>query len=142
MTTAQPALTPSGRDRRRAPRQTLPEDTLVFINKEPGTVIDMSSLGVGIHFVSLLPDKPQPRLIDVFHGPSRFYLPDVPVQLVNEVTLLPYPLFNALSRRRLCLQFGALSSNQRSQLFAFLRQHEATTASTTTKGGPTQKSLL
>lgn len=142
MTTAQSALTYNGRERRRYLRQALPEDTLVFINKEPGTVIDMSEGGVAIHFVSLRPEHPQPLQIDIFHGASQLYLPELPVRLVNEIALLPYPLFSSLSRHRLCMEFGQLTSTQRLRLHDFLRHHDTLPPSAVTPDSPTQERLL
>lgn len=142
MTTTHMAMPYNGEERRLHPRQSLPEDTLIFIHKEPGTVIDMSNGGLAVHFVSLQPKTPQPQLIDVFHGPSQFYLPQLPVRVVQEIALLPYPLFSSLIRRRLCLEFGQLTQTQRSQLLGFLHRNEYQSPPTATIGGPIQERLL
>ena len=141
MTTTHMAKVYSGEERRQYPRQSLPADTLVFIHKEPGTVIDMSKGGLAVHFVSLQPETPQPQLIDVFHGPSQFYLPQLPVRMVEEIALLPYPLFSSLSRRRLCMEFGQLTEAQHSQLVDFLHRNDSQSPPATT-GGPIQERLL
>lgn len=142
MTTAPAAATYKGRERRRHPRQTLPEETLVFIHKEPGTVIDMSEGGLAVHFVSLQAEQPQPRQIDVFHAPSQFYLPQLPVRMLQEIPLLPYPLFSSISRRRLCMEFGQLTEAQRSQLRDFLHRNDSQSAPATVAVGPIQERLL
>lgn len=141
MTTTPMALAYSGKERRQHPRRSLSEDALVFIHKEPGTVIDMSEGGLAVHFVSLQSETPQPQRIDVFHGPSQFYLPQLPVHMVQEIVLLPYPLFSSLSRRRLCMKFGQLTEAQRAQLLEFLHRNTTQSPPITT-GGPIQERLL
>lgn len=142
MTTPPMVLAYNGAERRQHPRRSLPEDALVFIHKEPGTVIDMSEGGIAVHFVSLQSEMPQPRIIDVFHAPSQFYLPQLPVRMIQEIPLLPYPLFSSLSRRRLCMEFEHLTETQRSQLLDFLRRNDNQSPTPPATRGPIQERLL
>ena len=81
------------------------------------------------------------QMIDVFHAPSQFYLPQLPVRMVQEIALLPYPLFSSLSRRRLCIEFGQLTAAQRTLLNEFLHRND-TQSSPATTGGPIQERLI
>jgi hypothetical protein len=123
MTTGSKNITFGGKERRQHKRYPIQEDALVFIGKETGTIIDMSEGGLAVRFVSMKHEVAPPKQLDLFLAESQFYLPNLPILLVNEMTTPPYSLFSSLFNKRLCLQFGPLTNEQQSQVKQFLRKH-------------------
>lgn len=120
MTTNRQNPTLSGKDRRQHTRQKMHPDARVFIAKEPGTIIDMSQAGLAVHFVSMKYGTSLPQKLDLFFAETQFYLPDLPVMVVNEIVTLPYSIFTPLYTKRLCLQFAPLSNQQQGGVRLFL----------------------
>ena len=121
MTTALKSPTPDGKERRQHQRHKIHQDALVFIGKEPGTIIDMSEGGLAINFVSMKHGATLPKQLDIFFAATQTYLPELPVMLVNEISSPPYSLFSSLSTKRLCLQFGPLSNEQQVHVRQFIQ---------------------
>lgn len=105
-----------GTERRRHQRFRVKDDALVFLGKETGTILDISMGGLAFHYAVFEEQPPIPCHLDIFLAESRFYLPHLPVSLVNEVQTLPHSIFNFLRVKRLSMKFGALSSEQRARL--------------------------
>lgn len=123
MTTDLKSTTHGGKERRQYKRYPIQDDAVVFIGKETGTIIDMSEGGMGVRFVSMIHQAEPPKQLDLFLAESQFYLPDLPILLINEMATPPYSLFSSIFNKRLCLQFGPLTNEQQSQVKQFLRQH-------------------
>ncbi|MDD2465479.1 MAG: PilZ domain-containing protein [Desulfobulbus sp.] len=121
MTTALQSPVSGGKERRQHKRHKVHPDALVFLGKEPGTIIDLSEGGVAIHFVSMKHGTPLPKHLDLFFAQNRMYLTDLPVMVVNELSTPPYSIFSSLSTKRFCLQFGPLSNDQQARLRQFLQ---------------------
>jgi hypothetical protein len=96
MTSGQETTTYRGRERRLHNRYAIQDDALVFIGKETGTIIDMSIGGVAVRFVSMKQEVPPPKQLDLFLARSQFYLPNLPIMLVNALYTPPYSLFSSL----------------------------------------------
>ncbi|WP_448873914.1 PilZ domain-containing protein [Desulfobulbus propionicus] len=125
MTSGQETTTYRGRERRLHNRYAIQDDALVFIGKETGTIIDMSIGGVAVRFVSMKQEVPPPKQLDLFLARSQFYLPNLPIMLVNALYTPPYSPFSSLFGKRLCFQFGPLNNKQQSQIKRFIHQHRA-----------------
>ncbi|ADW16921.1 type IV pilus assembly PilZ [Desulfobulbus propionicus DSM 2032] len=123
MEQAMKADTPVARERRQHKRYRIKNDTLVFFGMDTGTIVDVGLGGLAVHLVAFEYDIPLPRHLDIFQAQSRFYLPNVPVSLVNEVQTLPNSMFSTLRVKRLCMQFGPLSNKQQSQLNDFISRN-------------------
>ncbi|MGE4403208.1 MAG: PilZ domain-containing protein [Desulfobulbus sp.] len=122
MTTApQGPTTLSGKDRRQHVRHKINTEALVFIGKEPGTIIDMSEGGLAVHFVSMKHGTSLPKQLDLFFAEPQTYLPDLPVMVVNEISTPPYSIFSSLFIKRLCLQFCPLSNDQQNRVRQFIQ---------------------
>lgn len=117
---------PGGRERRHHQRFKVKEDTLVFLGMDTGAIVDISTGGLGVHFVAFQHDSPLPRYLDIFQAQSRFYLPNLPILLVNEVQTLPNSMFSTLRVKRLSMQFGTLSNEQQALLQEFISNHTVT----------------
>lgn len=113
-----PAL--RAQERRQHKRHRIHQDALVFIGKEPGTIIDMSEGGLAVSFVSMKPGTTLPQQLDLFYAQTQFYLPNLPVMVVNEISTPPFSIFSSLTAKRLCLQFGPLSNEQQTQVQQFI----------------------
>nr|WP_321464915.1 PilZ domain-containing protein [uncultured Desulfobulbus sp.] len=121
MTTALQSQNPGGKERRQHRRCKIHPDALVFIGKEPGSIIDMSEGGLAVHFVSMRQSSPLPKQLDLFFEATSLYFPDLPVMVVNEISAPPHSIFSSLSAKRLCLQFGPLSNEQHTHVRHFLQ---------------------
>jgi hypothetical protein len=105
-----------GIERRRHKRFRVKEDALVFLGKDTGTILDISRSGLSIHCIALDKKPPLPNQLDIFFAQSRFYLPNLPVFLVEDAPILPSPIFSSFQMKRLRMKFGSLSSEQKARL--------------------------
>jgi len=110
----------SGAERRRHKRFRVKDDALVFFGKDTGTILDISQGGLSVHYAALEKKTPLPNQLDIFFVYSRFYLPNLPVSLVDEMPILPNPIFNSFQVKRLRMKFGPLSSEQHARLEDFI----------------------
>ena len=110
----------NGTERRRHKRFRVKDDALVFLGKDTGTILDISRGGLSVHYAVFEKDPPIPRHLDIFFAHSRFYLPNLPVFLVDEVQTLPNPIFSSFQVKRLRIKFGLLSSEQQARLDDFI----------------------
>jgi len=105
-----------GTERRHHKRFRVKDDALVFLGKDTGTILDISKGGLAFHYAVFEEQPPIPCHLDIFLTQSRFYLPHLPVSLVDEVQTLPHSIFNFLRVKRLSMKFGPLSNEQRARL--------------------------
>lgn len=107
-------------ERRRHKRYKVQEDSLVFLGQETGTILDISTSGLAVHYAIFDKETEIPGYLDIFVARSSFYLPDIPVILVEEAQILPRSMFSSLRVWRLGLQFGPLSPDQQLRLNEFI----------------------
>jgi hypothetical protein len=109
-----------GIERRRHKRFRVKEDGLVFIGKDTGTIMDISRGGLSVHCIPLDKESTLPNQLDIFFAQSRFYLPNLPVFLVDDVQFLPNSIFSSFQIKRLRIKFGSLSNEQQARLDEFI----------------------
>ena len=109
-----------GIERRRHKRFKVKEDALVFLGKDTGTILDISQGGLSVHYAALERKLPLPNHLDIFFAHSRFYLPNLPVSLVDEVHVQSTPIFCSFQVKKLRMKFGPLSSEQQARLEEFM----------------------
>ena len=109
-----------GAERRRHKRFRVKNDALVFLGKDTGTILDISTGGLSVHYAVFEKKDPLPHHLDIFFVHSRFYLPNLPVVLVDEAQTLPSPIFSSFQVKRLRMKFGPLSSEQQARLEEFI----------------------
>jgi len=117
--------TPATRERRQYPRYETKENALVFFGQDAGSILDISKGGLAVLLTVLDKDLSPPQRLDIFLAQAQFYLPNIPVLLVNEVQTLPNSLFSTLRVKRLSLQFGPLTNEQQTLLNDFITRHSA-----------------
>ena len=113
----------TARERRQHPRYGTKADALVFFGQDAGTILDISKGGLAVQYTVLDQEFPPPQRLDIFLAQAHFYLPNIPVLLVNEVQTLPNSLFSTLRVKRLSLQFGPLTNEQQTQINDFITRH-------------------
>ena len=107
-------------ERRQHPRYRVRDGALAFLGTTPGTIVDISEQGLAIHYV-VLERKPDHRFqLDIFFADDEFYLADLPVEMVSDVSPEPQTLFSSIQVRRLGLKFGRLTDEQRDRLRYFI----------------------
>jgi hypothetical protein len=109
-----------GIERRRHKRFRVKEDCLVFIGKETGTIMDISRGGLSVHCIPWDNKSTLPNQLDIFFAQSRFYLPNLPVFLVDDAQFLPNSSFSSFQIKRLRIKFGSLSDEQQARLDEFI----------------------
>ena len=109
-----------GIERRRHKRFRVKEDAFVFLGKDTGTIMDISRGGLSVHCIPLENKSPPPNQLDIFFAQSRFYLPNLPVFLVDDVQFLPNSIFSSFQIKRLRIKFGSLSNEQQARLDEFI----------------------
>ena len=114
---------PGAKERRHHERFKLPDEALVFLGKDTGAIVDISKGGLAVHFTVFEKELAPPRTLDIFFAQAHFYLPNIPVLLVNEVQTLPNSLFSTLRVKRLSMQFGPLSNEQQTLINDFISSH-------------------
>jgi hypothetical protein len=119
----EPALASNGKERRRHQRFRTKNETLVFLGKETGIILDISRGGISFALSIIEEEHPALSSLDIFFAPSRFYLPQLPVSLVNEVPIRPPSRFTSLQTKRLSMKFGTLSIDQQARLEDFILQN-------------------
>jgi len=116
-----------GTERRRAPRYRVKDDALVFLGKDTGTILDISTGGLSVHFAAFDQQQSLPSHLDIFLAHSRFYLPNLPISLVGEAQTLTRSIFSSLRVKRLSMKFGPLSSEQQARLDDFITHNTVAT---------------
>lgn len=107
-------------ERRRHRRFRVKQGALAFLGSTPGTIVDISEGGLTVHYV-VLERQPAAQLqLDIFFGGDDFYLQGIPGNLITDGQTLSDQLYSSLSVKRLGIQFGELSSEQRSRLKYFI----------------------
>ena len=109
-----------GIERRRHKRFRVKEDALVFLGKDTGTILDISRGGLSVHYAVFEKALPIPHHLDIFFVHSRFYLPNLPISLVDEVQALSNPIFSTFQVKRIRMKFGPLSNEQQTRLDEFI----------------------
>lgn len=109
-----------GIERRRHKRFRVKDDAFVFLGKETGTIFDISKSGLSVHCIPLNEKSSLPNQLDIFFAQSRFYLPNLPVSLVDDVQFLPNSIFSSFQIIRLRIKFGSLSNEQQARLDEFI----------------------
>ncbi len=105
-----------GTERRHHKRFRIKDEALVFLGKDTGTILDISKGGISFTYAVFEEQPPIPCQLDIFLAACKFYLPHLPVSLVDETQSLPHSIFNFLRVKRLRMQFGPLSSEQQTRL--------------------------
>ncbi|MBM9535964.1 PilZ domain-containing protein [Desulfobulbus alkaliphilus] len=111
------------KERRRHERFKVRENSVVFFGQETGTILDISAGGLSVHYAVFDKETEIPGSVDIFVAQSHFYLPNIPIVLVEETQVVPRSMFTSLRVRRLGLKFGALSPDQQNRLAEFIAQN-------------------
>lgn len=109
-----------GIERRHHQRFRVKDGALVFFGKDTCTIWDISKSGLSIHCIALEKHTHLPNQLDIFFARSRFYLPSLPVFLVDDVQNLPNPILRSFQIKRLRMKFGSLSNEQQARLDEFI----------------------
>ena len=110
-------------ERRRFPRYRVKEGALAFLGAIPGNIVDISEVGITVHYVMLTNEPVPSDCLDIFYSSDEFYLPDLPSRLVSDMNSLNETPFSALRVKRLGFQFGELSSEQKRKLQEFIKKN-------------------
>lgn len=107
-------------ERRRHKRLKVMQGALAFFGSTPGTIVDISEGGLTVHYV-VIENQPSDNLrLDIFFAGDDFYLPGIPGNLISEGQSISNQLYSSLNVKRLGIQFGELSSDQRDKLRYFI----------------------
>ena len=108
-------------ERRRCPRHRVQENAVAFYGKWPCSIVDISEVGMAVSCASGEIESGESGHLDIFLADAGFYLPQVPVNLVQAQPTLPRSMFSTLRFKRISLEFGPLSSEQRARIQDFIQ---------------------
>ncbi|MFP7754851.1 PilZ domain-containing protein [Thermodesulfobacteriota bacterium B35] len=111
---------PGGVERRRHRRYRVKEGALAFLGTVPGSISDISEGGLAVHYVVFEKQPGDELQLDIFFGRDDFYLTDLPGRKVSEADSTPGTTFSRIRVRRMGVQFGELTSEQKSRLRYFI----------------------
>ncbi|NOQ47186.1 MAG: hypothetical protein GQ559_11050 [Desulfobulbaceae bacterium] len=109
-----------GVDRRRHQRFRVKDGALAFLGTVPGTIVDISESGMTVHYVVLEKEPERSLRLDIFFSGNDFYLPDIPSELVSDMSSLPDTPFSTLRVKRLGIKFGELTGKQKDKIKYFI----------------------
>ena len=112
-------------ERRKHTRFPVTKDTFVALRPhycEIGQAVNIS-IG-GLAFTYMVNGKPpeQPIELDIFSVDRTFFLKEVPFRTISDVARDGIP-FSSVKTRRMHLQFGDLTPDQKAQLESFIQNH-------------------
>ena len=107
-------------ERRLHKRFKVMKGALAFIGSTPGTIVDISEGGLSVNYVVIEKQPTAELQLDIFFAGDEFYLPGVPGTLITDNQSNSEQLYSSLNVKRLGIQFGELSSDQRSKLKYFI----------------------
>ncbi len=119
MKTRKPEI-PGGVERRRHKRYRVKEGALAFLGTVPGSISDISEGGLAVHYVVFEKQPDDDLQLDIFFGRDDFYLADIPGRKVSDADSPPDSSFSRIRVRRMGVQFGELTGEQRSRLRYFI----------------------
>ncbi len=114
---------PGGVERRRHKRYRVKEGALAFLGAVPGSITDISEGGLAVHYVVFDRQPGEELQLDIFFGRDDFYLADLPGKKVNEADSGPDATFSRIRVKRLGVQFGDLTGEQKSRLMYFIHRN-------------------
>ncbi len=99
-------------ERRQYERFGFRDDTMVLIGQDSGTILDMSRGGLSVSINFLGSEPVIPARLDIFSADFHFYLPNVPVRVINEKYIASEEVSHLLNSKRFGIEFGRLTSEQ------------------------------
>ncbi len=114
------AKIPGGVERRRYKRYRVKEGALAFLGAVPGSISDISEGGLAVHYVVFEKQPEEDLQLDIFFGRDDFYLADLPGRKVSDADSSPDVTFSRIRVRRMGVQFGELTGEQKSRLKYFI----------------------
>lgn len=112
-----------GEDRRLHERFDFDGDAMVFLGKDTGTILNLSRSGLAARITAPSNTSLNVSSLDIFFAEPRFYLPDLPVQVVNESPIYSNSMSSIAQVKRLGLKFGSLGKQERDLLDQFIDNH-------------------
>ena len=111
-------------ERRRFRRYKVKDNAVAFLGKSACAILDISAVGISVRYSLIEQDAADSAHLDIFLADTRFYLPQVPVEIVDEVMTSPHSMFSSLRIKRLGLRFKDLSLEQKARLDEFITYHK------------------
>ena len=114
-----------GVDLREYPRYLVRSVAVAALNDSRiGVIMDISRSGLAFRYIDFnqgLEDSlPAPVTVSIVHDTADFSLLDLPCTIIREESRLPGFYISSMKMNKCCLRFGALTSNQESQLEYFI----------------------
>ena len=78
-------------ERRRFRRYKVKDNAVAFLGKSACAILDISAVGISVRYSLIEQDAADSAHLDIFLADTRFYLPQVPVEIVDEVMTSPIP---------------------------------------------------
>lgn len=110
-------------ERRRFTRYKVKDNAVAFLGKSACSILDVSAVGISVRYSLIEQEAANPAHLDIFLEDTKFYLPKVPVEVVDEVMTSPHSMFSSLRIKRLGLKFKELSPEQQKRLDEFITYH-------------------
>ena len=112
-------------ERRKHQRFRLKDLAIAVPNKptsQVGRIVNISKGGLAVRYVDRDDWAGEADSIDILIN-SGLFLTNIPIQNVNDFEVENQVSFSIMTERQCCLQFGPLSSEQKSRLDEFIRHH-------------------
>ena len=78
-------------ERRRFTRYKVKDNAVAFLGKSACSILDVSAVGISVRYSLIEQEAANPAHLDIFLEDTKFYLPKVPVEVVDEVMTSPIP---------------------------------------------------
>lgn len=85
-----------------------------------GQMIDIGLGGLSFRYIDTEVERPPPKKLLILLNKPRFYLEHIPFRVVTNAELPNEFIFSAVSVRKMGVEFGQLSTAQRTQLEDFI----------------------
>lgn len=112
-----------GKERRLHERFDFAGDAMVFLGKDTGTIINLSRSGLAARVSAPCNTPVNISSLDIFFAEPRFYLPNLPVHVVNETSIYSNSVTSIVQVKRLGIKFGYMGKQQRDLLDQFIDNH-------------------
>jgi hypothetical protein len=110
-------------ERRRHIRYRVGDSAIAVSSNNPGHIKDICAGGLAFLYLDFDDDHPESDFVDILDGENDFFMERIPCRTVSNHKIINESPFNTVRMVKRTVQFGKLTSAQKSKLEKYIIQH-------------------